>query len=302
MNVDIYSRTIRTTILTVLLVSLVVGAGHIPTVSAAQKEICITFDELPASQTFEEVDPETILRPILEALDKYEVKAAGFVVGQNINGSFDLLGEWLNQSNRIGSMTYSYTDLHDVGIESFIRDLIHGEKELETMLAGFGQEPRFFRYPFLHYGTTVEAQRAVSLYLEENNVQAAHATVVVEDYLYNLPLQKYGDEIDSAAYDKMLNEYVNHVLDQIEAAERKSKELLGRNCRQILQLRANRLNALFIDEMLGAIKSMGYEFVSLDAALRDPVYSKPHAYFGPHGAGYLYMLEHSNPDLLPAGE
>jgi hypothetical protein len=47
---------------------------------------------------------------------------------------------------------------------------------------------------------------------------------------------------------------------------------------------------------------MGYRFVSIDAALRDPVYERPHAYFGPHGASYLYMLENSNPDLLPAGE
>jgi len=267
-----------------------------------KKQICITFDELPVAHAFDEPTPGEVLRPIMDALKKHEVKAAGFVVGQNIGTSFDLLGEWLNNGNRIGNETYSFTDLHEVSIEAFIRDLMSGDKELETMLSGFGQKPRFFRYPYLHYGTTIEAQRAVDIYLEDHNVQVVHATVVVDDYLYNLSLQKIGGPPDSAQYDELLNEYVNHVLDQIEATEKLSIKLLGRRCRQILQLRANRLNALFIDEMLTAIKNLGYEFISLDAALRDEVFEQSHGYFGPRGIGFIQMLEQSNPDLIPAGE
>ena len=267
-----------------------------------KKQICITFDELPVAHAFDEPTAGEVLRPIMDALKKHEVKAAGFVVGQNIGASFDLLGEWLNNGNRIGNETYSFTDLHEVSIEAFIRDLMSGDKELETMLSGFGQKPRYFRYPYLHYGTTIEAQRAVDIYLEDHNIQVAHATVVVDDYLYNLSLQKIGGPPDSAQYDELLNEYVNHVLDQIEATEKLSIKLLGRRCRQILQLRANRLNALFIDEMLTAIKNLGYEFISLDAALRDEVFEQAHGYFGPRGIGYIQMLEQSNPDLIPAGE
>ena len=284
---------------------LMVGLAVIlaaPPVAAIDKEICISFDELPASQSFEQASAAEIMRPIIDALERHEVKAVGFVVSQNIDGAFDLLGEWLNKSNRIGNQTYSFTDLHEVSIEGFLRDVMAGEEAIEPMLSGFGQQPRFFRYPFLHYGTTIEAQRATSMYFEENNIQVVPATVLVEDYLYNLSLEKLGRDLDSARYDLMLNEYVNHVLDQIEAAERQAVKMLGRNCRQILALRANRLNALFIEEMLTAIENLGYEFVSVDAALRDPVYERAHAYFGPRGVGYLDMIQQSNPDLLPAGE
>ncbi len=291
-------------VITGLVVLAVFGVGMFPGAVSAQgkKEICITFDELPAAQGFNEADPAIILRPIIEALERHEVKACGFVVGQQINGYFDLLGEWLNKSNRIGNMTYSLTDLHEVSIEAFIKDVMAGEKEIEMMLEGFGQKPRFFRYPYLHYGTTVEARRATELYFTENDIQVVPATVLVEDYLYNLTLEGFGDEIDSVQYDQIMNEYVNHVLDQVEAAERESMKILGQRCRQILQLRANRLNAMFIDLILEQLKLIGYEFVSVDAALRDPLYEMPHAYFGTKGVSYLRMIQESNPDLLPAGE
>ncbi|MEW6413322.1 MAG: polysaccharide deacetylase family protein [Candidatus Zixiibacteriota bacterium] len=266
----------------------------------SNKQICITFDELPASESFGETDRSAITYLLLETLKKHNVKAAGFVVGDQIEGSFDILGEWLNNGHIIGNMTYSNQDLHELGIEQFIKDIVAGNDALETMLKGFGQKGRYFRYPFLHYGSTVEAKDEVRLYLDENDYTVVHASVVIEDYLYNLSFEKMGTIPDSAEYDNLLNEYVNHVLDEIERMERLSKQILGRPCRHILRLKANRLNAVFLDEMLTAIEDMGYGFIPLDQALDDELYSAPEAYFGLRGVSYLQMIMESDSDYLPA--
>ncbi len=268
--------------------------------SKGKKKICITFDELPASESFEEADRPAITYLILETLKKHGVKAAGFVVGDQIEGSFDILGEWLNNGHSLGNMTYSNQDLHQLGIEQFIQDIALGNDALEPMLKGFGQKNRYFRYPFLHYGNTVEAKEQVRLYLDENDYTVVHASVVIEDYLYNLTFEKMGQVPDSAEYDNLLNEYVNHVLDEIERAENLARQVLKRPCRHILRLKANRLNAVFLDEMLTAIEDMDYQFISLDQALDDEVYSAPEAYFGLRGVSYLEMIMQSDPDYLPA--
>ncbi|MBN1212859.1 MAG: hypothetical protein JXA92_09810, partial [candidate division Zixibacteria bacterium] len=65
-------------------------------------------------------------------------------------------------------------------------------------------------------------------------------------------------------------------------------------------LRANRLNAIYLEEMLTAIENMGYKFISLDRALKDEVYGKSEAYYDTRGVGYIDMLRQSDPDLLPA--
>ncbi|MEA1979753.1 MAG: polysaccharide deacetylase family protein [candidate division Zixibacteria bacterium] len=264
------------------------------------KKICITFDELPVATSFAEPAKDTITNMILSTLKKHNIKAAGFVVGSKIEANYDLLGRWLNAGHRLGNLTYSYNDYHQLEPTQFITDIVTGNEALEPMLSGFGQKPRFFRFPFLHYGDDLIKKREVTDFLDEYNILTAHVTVTVEDYLYNLTVEKNEGVFDSTQFYELMNEYVNHVLDEIERSELLSKEVLKRSCRQILQLRANHLNALFLDEMLTQIEKLGYEFVTLDYALRDKLYSAPEAYTGSVGMGYLDMLKHSDPDLLPA--
>jgi len=265
-----------------------------------KKLMCITFDELPVSKSFGEVDRQAITYLILETLKKHEVKTVGFVVGEYIEESYNILGEWLNNGHSLGNLTFSYQDFNQLDPENFISDIRTGSEALETMLSGFGQKKRYFRFPYLHYGSTVEAKRAVKLYIDAHDIVTAHATVLTEDYLYNLSLERMGKIPDSAEYEALMNDYINDVLDEIERVEKISQNVLKRPCRQILQLRANRLNAVFLDEMLTAIKDMGYKFISLDEALKDDLYSAPEAYYGLRGRGYLEMIQLSNPDLLPA--
>ncbi len=264
------------------------------------KEMCITFDELPASLGFGEVDVRGINSMILETLKIHEVKAAGFVVGSYIGENFDILGEWLNNGHTLGSMTNSNQDYHLVDPKSFFKDITGGVQALEPMLAGFGQKKRYFRFPFLHYGTKLEDKDAAMIFLEDKNIMVAHATILVDDYLFNLTLEKMGKEPDSFRLEQLRDEYLEHLETEIEAAEYKSKELLKKNCRQILLLRANRLNAIFLEDILTLIENLEYKFVTLNRALKDPVYVKAEAYFGALGVGYLDMILLSDPDMLPA--
>jgi len=138
------------------------------------------------------------------------------------------------------------------------------------------------------------------MFLESIDNISVPATVLPEDYLYNLRLTKMGKEPDSTEFDALLNEYVNHVLDEIERCERVAKQVAGRPVKQILLLQANRLNAVFLDEMLSAIEQMGYQFITVDEALKDDIYNEGEAYFGTKRLGWLDRIAASDPDLMPA--
>lgn len=263
-------------------------------------QIAITFDELPVSNSFKEFSRDSINYNILAALKKHKVKAGGFVVGIRVEESFDLIGQWLNQGHRLGSQTFSYQDYNSTEINAFLKDIVSGSEILEPMLSGFGQKPRFFRFPYLHYGDNSEKKSRVNSFLDKYEIQVAHATVVVEDYLYNLQVEKADGKLDSTKFYSLMNEYINHVLDEIEIAQHLSQQLFGRNCRQILRLRANQLNSLYLDELLGAIKETGYSFITLDKALKDKVFQEPEGYIGLRGVSYLEMIVESDPDLIPA--
>jgi peptidoglycan/xylan/chitin deacetylase (PgdA/CDA1 family) len=264
------------------------------------KEICITFDELPAARTFGEVDVEAINYLLLDALKRHDVKAAGFVVGERVEGSWDILGEWLNAGHTLGNLTWSGQDYNLLEPDQFIADIRKGADALKPMLSGFGQKERYFRFPYLHYGETVEKRRAVGIFLDDKDYVVCPATVIPEDYLYNLQLTKLGKSPDSAKFMGLMNDYVNHVLDELSRVELVANKIIRRPVKQILQLRSNRLNAVFLNDLLTALEADGYRFITIDQALKDEVYSAPEAYYGLKGLGYLDMIEQSDPDLLPA--
>ena len=56
--------------------------------SKATKRMCITFDELPAARSFGETDREAITYLLLDGLRRHEVKAVGFVIGDQIEEKF----------------------------------------------------------------------------------------------------------------------------------------------------------------------------------------------------------------------
>lgn len=264
------------------------------------KEMAITFDELPAARTFGETDLQAVTYLLLEALKRHEVKATGFVVGERVEGAYDVLGQWLNDGHKLGNQTWSGQDYNLLDPQQFIADIKRGGEVLDPMLDGFGQKHRYFRFPYLHYGDVPEKRRAVDAYLEDRKYVVCPATIIPEDYLYDLNLTKLGKTPDSVKYQQLMNDYVNSVLDEVERVELLAKQVAGRPVRQILVLRANRLNAVFLNDLLTALHDYGYKFITLDRALEDEVYAQPEAYYGLKGIGYLDMIEQSDPDLIPA--
>ncbi len=288
-----------------LMLGLAILSFFIAPVGQAQskkksKEMCITFDELPASRAFGEVDAEALNYLILQGLRNHQIKAAGFVVGSYVEGSFDILGQWLNEGHTLGNLTNSNQDYHQIDIKSFISDIAKGYDMLEPMLSGFGQKKQYFRFPYLHYGTKLKTKEAINIYLEDQNILTVHATIVVDDYLYNLSMEKLGKIPDSNSLKQLRYEYIEHIIFRIQDAELKSKQVLGRSCRQIMQFRANRINAVLLEEILTAIENLDYKFVSLERALEDELYSRAEAYYGARGVGFLDMILESDPDHLPA--
>lgn len=257
------------------------------------RQIAITFNELPAAADFTQADPDDISRMILESLARHKVKAAGFIIGSRLDKNYDIIGQWLNGGHVLGTMTYNLEDLHELGVEKFIEEVEWGIAEIDDMLEGFGQNRRYFRFPFYHYGQTQQEKRQVRSFLQAEGQSIAHASILPDDDLYNFTLGKMGKVLDSLQYVVLRDEYFNHVLDEIEQAEMLADDLMGRPIKHIMVLRANRLNAIYLDELLSVLEEHGVTFVTLDSALRDEVYSRTENYFGLRGLGYLEMLAHS---------
>jgi len=63
---------------------------------------------------------------------------------------------------------------------------------------------------------------------------------------------------------------------------------VGREIAQTLLIHASQLNADAMPDLLAMMRARGYEFVSLETALKDPAYSLPDEYYGKGGFSWLH--------------
>ncbi len=266
------------------------------------RQICITFDDLPVVRSHDRLDRMMITDQLLYYLEEFKVPAIGFVVGNNINDDYDLLEAWLKKGHSLGNHTHSHPDLNSVPTELFLPDITRGKDAIEGVLIAFNQKRRYFRYPFLHYGPTFPVKKAVRDFLKAGVSVIVPVSVDTDDFVYNLQFERVSSQSDSINIIKVCNEYLDHILRQIVDAELLSDKLLGRPVKHILLLHANRLNSHILGDLLLEITNLGYRFISIDQALKDPVYKIEDSYLGLKGMSHLQKLERTNPDLLPAKE
>jgi len=272
------------------------------TAKKANKEICITFDDLPVVRVPDRIERLMMTDEILFTLEEFGVIAAGFVVGDNIEDDQDILESWLDAGHTLGNHTWSHPDLNDVPPDLFIKDVKKGHDAIEGLLVAIKQKKRYFRYPSLHYGNTIESKETVGDFLAKQNYIIAHVSIDTDDFAYNLQYEKVRQSGDSLMFVQLGNEYIDHILERLEAAEKLADEVMGRPIKHILLLHANRLNSAFLADLLTEFTELGYTFISLDKALSDPVYALPESYVGPKGLSILEKLAQNDPDLLPARE
>ncbi len=259
------------------------------------KKIAITFDYLPGDQIYTPEEIVQINDAILATLKKYNAPAAGFVVGEYIEGTeWEIVVKWLDQGHIIGFLTYSGQGLYDAPLGMFIKDVMKGKQSVEDLVTTYHQQGRYFRYPFLHYPADERTKQLIIDELVKAGIRIAHASVVTEDFVYNMTLEKILPAADSATLAHLEREYLDHILERLGHFESVAQEVAGRPVRQILQLRVNRLNAMFLDDVLAELQDKGYQFVDLHHALGDWVYRKDETYFGTMGLSYLERIKFSD--------
>ncbi len=109
-------------------------------VKTDEKIVALTFDDGPMLQRTENV---------LKVLEKFNVKATFFCIGNQIIGNERLLRKMNEDGHLIGNHGYSHSNWFDfMNTRQMIKDLQSGNEEIKKVI---GKEPAFFRPP---YGVT----------------------------------------------------------------------------------------------------------------------------------------------------
>ena len=129
---------------------------------------------------------------------------------------------------------------------------------------------RYFRHPFLNTGPSLEMKNAFDRILAERQYVVAPVSVDNDDYIF---ASVYADAVknnDRALIKRVVEAYPSYMEAAVEFYEKCSRSLLGYELKQILLVHANLLNADHFDKLIVMMKKRGYQFISLEEALRAP--------------------------------
>jgi peptidoglycan/xylan/chitin deacetylase (PgdA/CDA1 family) len=256
---------------------LLVAAGLAPTARA--ERVALTFDDVPQIALTDSAGYARITTDrLLAGLRRRRLPAIGFVVGDKLEGPdhdsrTPLLEDWLGAGETLGNHTYDHDSLNKTPLPDYLASVAQNDALLRPLLAAHGQAPVWFRHPYLETGKTAEVRDGLEGWLKAHGYKVAPVTMENSDWMFALPYDEAvlkGDRIEAR---RIRREYLHYTARVVPWYRKAALHLLGRRPSQVFLLHASRLNADSIDQIAVILGRNHLKAVSLDQAMRDPVYA-----------------------------
>lgn len=246
-------------------------------------KVALTFDDLPLNGMLPPGKKKSdFARDTVAVLKKHRIPPSyGFIVASQLEGDPDgalALRLWVEGGQPLANHTYTHLDLTKNSVEDFQREIRRNEPALELLmppdgrLAAAGHDWRWFRYPYLHEGDTLEKRRAVRAFLAANHYRVAQTTLDWEDYIWNSSHARCWLKKDDAAIQWLRESYLTAAREFIRFQVRNSRAVFGRDINHVMLLHLGSFSSHILPDLFKLLKEENFEIVTLEEAQKDPAY------------------------------
>jgi peptidoglycan-N-acetylglucosamine deacetylase len=254
------------------LVSMVILALA-ATSAHAEKRIALSFDDIPRHKgAFLEYDERAI--KLIAALDRAGVKQAVFFLNpaklaeEQGKGGEDRIAAYVAAGHVIANHSNTHPSLSDLSAEAYLADIDEAEKWLKGLP---GYRP-WFRFPFLNEGRKDKAKRdAVRAGLKARGLRNGYVTAECSDWhIDNLAnsAAAAGKAVDMEALRDL---YVECHVKAANFYDQLAVKTLGRSPAHVMLLHETDIAALFIGDLVAALRKEGWTIVTADEAYKDRI-------------------------------
>jgi peptidoglycan/xylan/chitin deacetylase (PgdA/CDA1 family) len=272
------------------------AAERVATNDRPRRQVAVTFDDLPFTGDGGKTSVGEIREftsKLLSTLAANKVPAIGFVNERKLQREGErearvaVLKMWTDAGLELGNHTFGHASFYTTPLAAFQQQVIDGEPVTRSLLAARGMRLRYFRHPFLNTGPDLKTKEAFEKFLAARGYRVAPVTIDNAEWIFAAAYAQALQRGDRETARRIADEYVPYMEGMFEFYERMSLELFGREIAQTLLVHANALNADHFGRIAHMLKRRGYEFVTLNEALRDKAYEHRDAYTGEVGISWL---------------
>jgi len=275
-------NTTRSALATLCCLGLALASSAAATSPGAR--IALTFDDLPYQtkrggvplQSDREVWQRTS-GALLEALSSASATGAVFVNCGNLAEDDTSVDAWRRAGHAIGNHTAHHRDATRTPLAEWMTDV----RACDGLWADGSTETRWFRFPYLWRGVTIEQRDAALGALAVAGYTTAPVTVDSDDSLFEFARRKSASQPNAAAVRAALGQRLTaHVAEAVAEARQIARDKWNREVPQILLLHINEITAEQLPQILANLERDGVAVIPLAEAMADPVYAEPDAWAG----------------------
>ena len=250
------------------------------------QQIAITIDDLPFVLRSRTTPQEgmKIVHDINAAMKPHKIVATGFAIGRQIDDeTIPVMDAFTAAGHKVGNHSWSHPDYDTLTRWAFRREVRRTDRALQAWMQG----PKYYRFPFLREGKTEKSRRIADTVLKNQGYVNAPVTIDNDEWQFNLEYVDALEMGDQSEAKRIAKAYLDHMKER--TAHFQSRAVLGmsRDVSHILLLHMNKINADHLDDLLEWYADTGWTFITLDQALRDPLFSAPETYTGAKGLSQI---------------
>jgi peptidoglycan/xylan/chitin deacetylase (PgdA/CDA1 family) len=273
-----------------------------PAVAGPRSRVALTFDDLPAHGAMPPGRTRSqMTKEIVAALRAGRATAFGFLNAKTIDGADteDVLRVWREAGFPLGNHAFSHMDLHKSTAEAFEQDVIANEEALQRLMPR--EDWRWFRFPFLNMGETLQKRRRIAAFLAGRGYRVAEVTISFNDWAFHDPYARCVARGDTKSVEWLKETYLEEARRSLDDARAESKALYGRDIAHVMLLHLGDLNSVMTKPLLALLRERSFDVIPLAEAESDAAYAERPDVALPHGATLFEQVRAEKQVPAPPG-
>ena len=244
------------------------GARPVQEPGRAMRSIALTFDDAPREDTLR-FDGAARAAELIARLREAGVPRV--TIFANTADADDegrrRLEAFAAAGHTSANHSHSHPDLNTTDAAAYVADIVRAHEELDA-LPTFA---RWFRFPYLREGDEAAKRDHVRRELTRLGYRNGYVTVNTFDWHMDRLLQQALRDGRRVDYDRLRRTYVEVLVGAVEFTDALARKVLDRSPRHVLLLHENDLNALFVADLVAALRANGWAIIAPETAYEDEI-------------------------------
>lgn len=258
---------------------------------AKDKEIAITFDDAPRTASGYFNGPQRAKKLISELATHNIGSVAFFANSKSLNTEgTQRLKTYSQAGHIIANHTHSHPDFNKTTLKAYTENFLSADAAL-SQFKGF---KKLFRFPYLRDGDSHEKRDGMKRVLRTHGYINAYITLNNYDWYIESLFQQAIKKGVSIDFDRLKQFYVQVMIESIEYYDQVAQTHLGRSPKHVLLLHETDISALFIGDLVEALRHKNWKIISTQEAYTDEIASYEPKHIFPYNPGRIGEIARDN--------